>query len=189
MKKIILLFLEIIFLSTNSFAQKIVIDKTEADGFRSIMTDQKTCRDLKDKWVFSFGVAACTDNQHLSYDLAIELGCYEGESVKKGAKVLIKTFKGDVIEASVDLDNFAKGSVATIGTSVYTIWKMPIMIELTHEQLQELATDGIQKIRIEGSPENFEKEYKKDKTSKVIKERLDLVDQALAKKSSFSDGF
>lgn len=191
MKKSFLILLSLIMTSTFAFGQKIVMDKTDANGFRVVSTDNKTCRDMKDKVVFSYGIDAIVDTKRDStlYELFLKLGCNKGDKVSKGGKVLIKTHKGNVIEATVDADNFARGRVENVNGLVLTLWEMYVHIPLSHTQLQELATDGVQKIRIEGFPDNFEKEYSKDKTSKAIAERLALVDKTLSKKKSFSDGF
>lgn len=190
MKRLLLLVFGIFFLCGFTFAQKIETDKTDESGFRVISTDLKVCRDFSDKTVFSFGVNCYTNGERTDYVLNVKIGCKAGNSVSKGARVLIKTFKGEVIQATVDADGEAELLTLKLAGNDFDTYNLYAPITLTSEQIHKIAADGIQKIRIEGSPENYEKEYKKDKTSKAISERLDLVDKALAKKaSSFSDGF
>ncbi len=80
-------------------------------------------------------------------------------------KLLIRTFKNEVISLSGrSIGDGAKSFGVAVGNIVVPISKVvsTAQFPMSIDQLEKL-NDGIKKIRIEVSPVNHEKEYKKDK--------------------------
>lgn len=188
MKKFIILALVTV-LSIEANAQKITWDKTDGDGFRSITTTKSICSSGEKKDV-SVGLDANVFPAHKDTTLYLSfyIQTYSSCSVPKGGKLLIKLFDDSIMELSTPLlyeDNIGKYNS---GYSVRTYRIYP-RYKISKEQIEKITYYGVKKIRIELYPSNYDKEFTEDKIGKNISITYPLVEEALKKNPSFSDGF
>lgn len=171
-----------LFASYSLFAQ-ISIDKVEEDGSRIIVSDY---HNIYTEW--SSAAAACVeyilipedDVEH--YEILFSLN--EGKmQFDEGRKLLLKFKDGSVMELSnTEVIGPAdyKYSVTKYGTNYYTYPSYKV----TEEQLKQIISGEVVKIRIENNIEYFDREIKKNKFSKAIQQSYEAI---LSKKQVKND--
>ena len=188
MKKIMLLALASM-LTVCSSAQKIVWDKTESDGFRSIATSKTICSSGEKKDVsISLDASTFPEMKDTSLYLSFYVQTYSECSVPKGGKLLVKLFDDSVIELSTPIsyeDNI--GSFYS-GYVVRTFRIYP-RYKVSEEQVDKIISFGVKKLRMELFPSNYDKEFTEDKIGKSFSVTYPLIKKALNEKKTFSDGF
>ncbi len=186
MRKILFIFI-VLFTYTATYAQKVSIDKMENDGSRVITSEASN---LYRKLVSAAGF-------HLSYVLLssgnefwyIQLTLNEGKyTMDKGRKLLIKTDKDEIIE----LENYKvigpadyEYNVTRYGTDYY----IKPGYNISEEQIKQLCSSNVVKIRIETNIENIDREIKPKKFAKAIKEMYDAICKAKSQSKTVYDGF
>lgn len=188
MKKIIILSLfSMMYFCT--YAQKIIGDDTK-DGLRYIGTDSQICRNIKDKIVLSASLSVSRRGDITIYHFVPKLTFASQCSAPKNGKMLIKLFDDSVIELTTALgDKQMVRKVHNVNGFVYSDYTMQPMYDISEEQLTSIIEKGVKKIKIETSPLVYENEFKKDKIGKALADRYTLLQEALKKNPSFSDGF
>lgn len=170
-------------------AQKIIGDNTK-DGLRYIGTDAQVCRNFKDKLVLSASLSASVFKGKTTFNFVPNLTYTSPCETPKNGKLLIKLFDDSVIELTTAAgDKQTVRDVHNINGMVYSDYTMRPLYEITEDQLQQIISKGVKKIRIETSPIIYDNEFKKDKIGKALGDRYELLKQALSATHSFSDGF
>ena len=174
-----------------ALAQKIEADKVDADGTRTIIGSVERCRDFTDKQVLYFGLAAKATASDTTYHIVMQITAFDPLHIKEGARLLVKTFKGENFELLNDLD--VECAIATphqiTGTYYVSDYTVTPMYRVTPAVLEAIARDGIKKVRIETEVTQYDKEYKKDKAGKVLATEYNLIREKLTKKADFHDDF
>lgn len=184
--------------SISAFAQKIVYDKLEDNGFRLIGTTLENVGSMTDriKAKLSLGAIVSTDGK-AEYILDVFLTTGQAISAPAGARMLIKTKDGEVITLQErqgrSLEDMIgkKRMIPELQNMVVTEYSIQMMYTLTAEQIQQLIS-GVTKIRIElDGGNNYDKEWKKDKVGKILSKDFELVNKALStdNRESFTEGF
>lgn len=190
MRKVFLLFALLSVFSVAS-AQKINYDQTK-DNLRLIATDGVICRNFKDKIVLKAALEATVveSRNEVTLYFAPSLTCATQCEVAKGAKMLIKLFDDSVFEftATIGSKQMVR-DVHNVNGFVFSDYTCRPSFRMSKNELEQIISKGVKKIRIEMTPENYESEFKKDKIGKALGERLPLLEKTISTKKSFSDGF
>ena len=64
---------------------------------------------------------------------------------------------------------------------------MDAFFEITKEQLHNIITKGVKKIRIETYPDYYDNVFKKDKLGKQLDKRLQILEQAISLPKKFDE--
>ena len=184
--KIFLLLAVCVFSSTIAFAQ-IKADKVEEDGSRWIVTDNTN--------LYSGWTNAAAFN--LSYNLKVNgeetyeitLCLNEGKmQFEEGRKLLIKFKDGSMME----LKNNKKIGPADYkyqtsrsGTSYFTFPHYSV----TEEEIQKIIDGEAIKIRVENDVEFFDRDIKKNKFSKGLKNSYEAIKAKKETKNDVYEGF
>lgn len=173
-------------LSVSVFSQ-IRVDKVEEDGSRFIITDNSN--------IYTAWSSAAAMN--LSYTLTasgdenyqITLCLNEGKmQFDEGRKLLIK-FKDNSIMELINCDHIGpadyKYSVNKYSTSYFTFPKYNVTVD----EIQKIASGEVVKIRIENNIEYFDREIKKNKFSKAVKNAFDAINTRKTVKNDVYEGF
>ena len=174
-------------------AQSIVLDKVDSDGFRYIQTNMVVCRAFTDRIVFSFGLANISNDTSEAWLLNIDATAASQLSAKENSKLLLKTFQGNVIELSArfDSDDWT-GKVRTLhdfGGVIVSTYNITMSYPINEDQLLMLKEEGLAKLRMEASPNNLDKEYKKDQVGTVLGKAHNLIISTKTERKDFYDGF
>lgn len=187
MKKSLLLLLTIILSTAYGYAQKVNKDKTEEDGSRVILSESYNMyRKMNSAAGFYLAyVRSSTGTEEWSFEVTLN----EGKIIMdRGRKFLIKTDSGKIIELENDKEIGPADydyNVTRYGTDYYI---KPSYI-LTEDQIKELYTSNIVKIRIETNGGSFDREIKPKKFAKAVKEMYDAINTAKSKETSVYDNF
>ncbi len=162
-----------IFASYSSFAQ-ISIDKVEEDGSRIIVSSEVN---IYTEWTSAAAARVeyitipQDDIEHYEIILTLNEGKMQFD---EGRKLLLKFKDGSVMELS---NTEAIGpadyeyQVTDYGTNYYTY---PSYI-VTEEQLKQISSGEVVKVRIENNIEYFDREIKKNKFSKAIQKSYEAI--------------
>lgn len=180
MKKTILVIFAL-FAFASSFAKTTIIYNkiernihhisTSSEGMRTGFTD--TC-----PMDISTSVFVSPLQNDTTYTIELKLYSMKSLYFNKGALVLIKTITDDVMELNVE--SFREGNISR---SIYSAPFSPsIYVTLTKDQLKQLCTQGIKKLRLQESKEVIDKEYKVDTIKKIIialRDQRELLEKTL----------
>jgi hypothetical protein len=176
-------------------AQKINYDKVEDSGLRLIGCTSETFRSFSDKVILSMSMSAAIKDGVTNYFIDATLQSSEPISAPAGARMLIKTSKGEVFT----LDGFSQsttedliGNVKSAGGIVVKTFSITLPYKVSPEEITQLISDGITKIRIElDGDKPYEKEWKKDKIGSFLGKEYKLLQQAVIvdKRGSFESDF
>lgn len=193
MKKTILALI-MLFTTLSVSAQKIADDTTLDNGTRMVSCELKQFRSFSDKIVLWTGLSAFVTDGNIEYCLDVKLNSSKPITAPAGARILIKTTSGDVVEMS-EFSNTVKEDIAgylqNVGGVAIKTYTIGLSYKLTQENL-DLILSGITKIRIELNGEsNYEKEWKKDKISEFLNKEYENLTKAVAseKENSFTEDF
>lgn len=183
MKKLILFCLCFVIL-TPVFAQEIAF-RTDNDNVFSIGANY-----MIEKGNVAVGLTYMIDKntEEETYQIAMATISYElAFSFDKGAKALIRTFAGNIIELSQiknchDIGRESKRAYS--GSSTYYYYCYPYF-EVSHDDLKTMMQEGIQKIRFETTIGMIDYSYEKDELGKLLKKEYDLI----LSKSKFDTDF
>lgn len=199
MKKPLILFillLSMLATSITGMAQVISYDKTR-DGIRLVATEETICRSMTDRLVLAVSLIAYVDEE--SNDTTFSIGTHITGStpleVSKNAPMLIKLMDDTVIELKAVIgDKETVRDIIVVNNFVTHSYDINPSFEVTPEQIKAIIKTGVKKIRIDVSPEMYDKEFKKDKVGSVLRMKWAALKETLKKKGpatgdSFRDGF
>lgn len=180
MKKFLFLLLTAMTAATYSFGQKIV--RNEVDGkSRFVATDLQACGDSTTTGFFNYGVSCLANGNRYIYELVARINSDRGVKLSQNDDVLIRTFKDNVILASLSINSEA----SPVDDKIPPISEVYAFISFSsHDQIKQVVTEGIKKIRIASNTGYLQREYRYDTTSKPLSACLDLVDTAVERKTS-----
>lgn len=189
MKKL-LLFVFTSLSSLFSFSQTIEIDKVDEKGDRYISGSLEPIRSFTDKHYFFVSLDAfqAKGDEEASYSIILRTNSTSPISVPKGGRLLIRLQDDSVMELKTLIEYTDKVGEVITGAIVHTNYSVSPSFIVTPEQIDAISK-GVKKIRLETSLDPIDKEFKKDKMGRVIKEEYALIQKALQKDKSFSDGF
>lgn len=189
MKKL-LLFVFISLSSLFSFSQTIEIDKVNEKGDRYISGSLEPIRSLMDKYYFFVSLDAfqAKGDDEVTYSIVLRTNANSPISVPKGGRLLIKLEDDSVIELRTLIEYSDKIGEVVTGAIVHTNYSVSPSFVVTPKQINKIS-EGVKKIRLETSLDPIDKVFKKDKMGRIIKEEYALIQEALQKDKSFSDGF
>ncbi len=168
-------------------AQKLLVDKVEDDGSRSIITKSKYLyNNFNDAALIQLGCFKFSERgeQYIQFYLYITLDD-EIMQIDIGRKLLIKFSDGSIME----LRNCREASpinyhVTWFGTNCYL---QPKYI-LTENQLREIISNDAIKLRIENNKGYIDKQVKKNRLSKLLGSMYKDIQKALSvQKDIYSD--
>ena len=172
MKKIILLIILLIG-TENLLAQKLAVDKVENDGRRILISQDYTFyRDVITGDYADFNLSCTAVDGKKSFYIYFNI-CdkYKSVRIDKGKKLLIKLENDSILELSNNL-SFSKNS----------------SYSLSEEQIEKIVNGKVVKIRIDRNVDMIDKEIKKNKFSKRVKEAYNAIIVALqTKKDIYTD--
>lgn len=194
MKKLITIFL----LCTQAalFAQsKIIFDKVEQDGFRTIGTESALIRTgFTDRHPLKISTVVSLNQDKISYSWHIGIMSVNNFQIPKDALLLIKTNSGTVIESKQMLPSHqTEDIVGTYNTAAKVRTHTPKGIYgLSKEDLLKMKSEGIAKIRIETAGNAIDiayKQKKSDELSEIISAQLNAIENSISVKKNIRDGF
>jgi hypothetical protein len=199
MKNLLQKYMLLIALLVNSItgmAQVISYDKTR-DGIRLVATEETVCRSMTDRLVLAVSLVACVDEEKndTTYSLITHITGSTPLEVSKNAPMLIKLMDDTVIELKAELgDKEMVRDIIVVNNFVTHSYDINPYFAVTPEQLKAIIKTGVKKIRIDVSPEMYDKEFKKDKVGSVLRMKWAALKETLKKKGSttgdsFRDGF
>lgn len=188
MKKILFLLLALTTSITYCFSQGVAIDKTEEDGSRVIGTYYSFVRYVGHISLAYFNIPSECEKWQLSLTLG-----WMGEKPDQmsiGRKLLIKTDSGKVIELENNEEigpiDYEFEGLSTAGFEEYSItpsyW-------LSEEQIKELCSSNVVKIRVETNSGTLDKEVKPKSFRKVINSEYEAICAAKSKGTGVYDNF
>lgn len=169
-----ILFAILIFMPILSFAQSedipsIAANKTSIEGVQTIATHtywHRTSFTDTHPIGYSIFLSVFPDGDK-RYSLSIFINSSNKHTLPKNGLLLIKTLDGSIIEAhQISKEYNTCKSKIEYGTITYTISGL---YDIEYEDLFKIASDGIQKIRIETSLNYIESEYKLKKSKEISK--------------------
>lgn len=189
MKKIILVAVFVMCHLVSVFGQKIIHDRIENDGRRLIVTDEFVCRNLTDKVVLSCALSYSEFQEISSFNLVANISADHPLEIKEGSRMLIKLFDDSVIELTTFSSSETHRRKVYAGYIITYIHTMDAFFEITKEQLHNIITKGVKKIRIETFPDYYDNVFKKDKLGKQLDKRFQMLEQAISSPKEFDDDF
>lgn len=180
--KRLLIYALCLFASYSSFAQ-ISIDKVIEDGSRIIVSDYYNIYSER-----SSAAAACVEyivlpkNNFEHYEISFALN--EGKmQFDEGRKLLLKFKDGSVMELSNTKVIGPTDYEYTASKYVTNYYTYP-SYEVTEEQLKQIISGEVVKVRIENNIEYFDRKIKRNKFSKAIQKSYEAI---LSKKKVKND--
>lgn len=157
-----------------SFAQSedtsnVIVNKTSKEGIQTIATHTYWHRtSFTDTHPIGYSIfLSVFPNEDKRYSLSIFINSANKHTLPQNGLLLIKTLDGSIIEAhQLSKEYNTYNSKVEYGTVTYTISGL---YEIEYEDLFKIASNGIQKIRIETSLNYIESEYKLKKSKEISK--------------------
>jgi hypothetical protein len=187
MKKIIILVLMSI--STLCvYSQSIRIDHVDNKGFRLIQTTDKDFSDFGTFRKMSISLMSISKDSYNKMSICIRLQDSNPFKIEEGKSLLLKT-KDNFIELFANPSITSDTCSITIYPNIITkMYLSEASYDVTEEQLNSIG-QGVSKLRLEMSLENYDRDFSTNKFSKVIKKDYEFIKEALRGKKSFYDGF
>ena len=173
MKKLVIV-LALFTVAIATKAQKIEMDK-EIGGIRTILTDDASLKSFTDKVALSVGLSASKFESGWKYSLTLQMSSLMKISVKKGDVLEITTTDGSILKLESTSDNVDEtGKSQAVGSKIYTTYSIITNYNLSEEQIEAISK-GVKSIKVSLSPQDFTKDFKKDKMGKEIYARYKLL--------------
>ncbi len=173
-------------------AQKIVYDNIDSNGLRTISTNSIV---IAKNWntgnTLKLSLHAYTFSTDTTiFNLVFSLSDRGSISVHKGGQLLIKLTNDHVIclTANSDSEDIV-GTVYSGAGGLSKYYEIYPSYDISKEELLQIAAFGVKKIRIEMSPENYDKDFSKDKIGAAVTTLFNPLVKASREKKSFDDGF
>lgn len=176
-------------------AQVIRINKTR-DGIRTVVTEETICRSMTDKNVLAVSLCAIVNEEKHDTIYAIKTHITGSNplEVSENSPMLIRLMDDTVMELSALVgDKEMVRDVIVVNNFVTHTYDISPLFKATPEQITAISKIGVKKIRIDVSPEMYDKEFKKDKIGSALRMKWAALKATLNqkdnKKESFRDGF
>lgn len=172
-------------------AQKIVIDDVQ-NGFRSTSTDNTVCRSTTDKMVLSVGLSSIISEEKKDTTLYLDtkISCGKPLEIRKGGLLLLKLSDDSVMELNSVIASIGNTkNLHTVSGYTYSDYSVRPSFKITPSQLNDIISKGVKKVRIETSPEFYDKDFKKDKIGEVLATKKTVLLQTISKPKSIRGGF
>lgn len=170
-------------------AQMLSVDKVENDGSRILISNEYSIYSkmgLTTTYFAKFRLGCISTQDSILYQ--INLNISEGKlQIEEGRKILFKFDDGSIMELSnikrIGPTDYTY-SVSQYGTTYY----VHPTYSITEKQIQQIINGNVVKVRIEHDLDVVDKEIKKNKFSKHLKEAFNNISKALQKnKDIYSD--
>lgn len=198
MKKIILLLICFLSLITDVTAQ-IIYNKMENDSTRVKTAGMTCCRSFTDTQVLNVGVQQVIVNSDTAYFVAICVNQLNKGDIPTDGRMLLKTKKDEIIEL-YNINSLKYQLVQNYGTTT-TAYRVGRTLNVRtrenkvvtnqiigyypiEENVLNKLFDGVKKIKIELTPQNYEKNFSKDKVGKALHKHYNQL-----KYDTFKDDF
>ncbi len=162
-------------------AQKIITDNVSSKtGLRTTATEAINCRSYTDKIVPSVSLVSLIEKGDTTLCIKMSLVGSKIMSVKKDDEMTIRLNDGSVIElcAMGDEDDDL-GKIDRVSRNIVRQFYINPMYKISKEQLEKIMGVGVKELRIELSPEDFAKEFSKDKLGSAIKKLYPTLEKAI----------
>lgn len=196
MKKIIIVLLLACTLPINS---QIIYNQMENDSTRVKTAGMTCCRSFTDKRVLNVGVQQIIVNQDTAYFVAICINQLSSGDIPTEGRMLLKTKDDNVIELynSASTKFILTKDYGTTTTAYMVGRRLNVRTQQNTVRMNQIIgyypieettlmnlSKGVTKVRIELTPTNYEKSFRKDKVGKaLLKHYLEL------KKDGFKENF
>lgn len=163
----------VIFLTSSlvANAQVISVDKTR-DGIRTVATEEAICRSMTDKLVLAVSLCAFVNEEKHDtiYTIRTHITSSNPLEVTEKSPMLIRLMDDTVMELSALVgDKEMVRDVIVVNNYVTHTYDISPLFKATPEQITAISKVGVKKIRIDVSPEMYDKEFKKDKIGSTIR--------------------
>lgn len=174
-------------IAINAKEKYIFNDDVNVEGYRTITSDSETL--YTSNWGFMTKhnlVCVVCPNGTKTFFLMIK---FNGEELpmKENSALLLKLGNGELIELKSnkvgykDMDYVYTG----IGSTVFTT----ALYEITEEQIEEIISNDVSKIRVQWDGGTFDKDIKKKKMSKLFEKAYPAILTVLKEQKSLYDNF
>lgn len=171
-------------------AQTLSVDKVENDGSRILISNEYSIYSrmgLTTTYFTKFRLGCISSQNGKQYQLHMNIS--EGKlQIEKGRKILFKFDDGSILELS-NIERIGPAdytySVSQYGTTYY----VHPTYSITEEQIQQIINGKVVKVRIEHDVDVVDKEIKKNKFAKHLKEAYDSILTALQTNKDIYTGF
>lgn len=184
-------FIILFFACLTAQSQTIEYEANLNDSTRAYSTSSEICRSFTDKMVLAVSMTkiAMTSGRYYYY-LRLQVSSSEACSIPKGGRVLIRTADDSVVELKSSSE--AESELHTDFVNGIKIKTSQISANyiVSEADLQKMFK-GVKKLRMEISPTNYDKTFKKDKIGQVLFAEYNLLKDKKYNdaKSNFSEGF
>jgi uncharacterized protein YggE len=181
MRKILILFVSFFVLAANA---QIIYNKMENDSTRVKVAGMTCCRNFTDTQVLNVGLQQIIVNSDTAYFIAICINQNVKGDIPTDGRMLLKTKKDEIIElynsASIKYqlvcDNGTTTTAYRVGRTINVrtrqntaTFNQIIGYYPIGEQILGRLFEGVTKIKIELTPNNYQKVFRKDKVGKAIR--------------------
>lgn len=196
MKKILFLFTLLFVVSSNVQSQKftqkiepkIVSDKIDADGFRSIICSRRSACVEKKTNSIGMGLSVLSKGDSICYYINFGIASERKLGVNKNSPLLIKFGDGSVYTGAMEYsDEDAIGTII-LYNPIVKLYQITVQSVLADDIIDGLKY-GVSKIRVEVNNDIYDVNIKEDNLSQFLLTEYDLLKNALSVKRSFGEGF
>lgn len=181
---------------------RIIYDQKENDSTRVVSTDMTTCRSFTDTQVLNVGMQQIIVNNDTAFYVCICVNQLSDGNIPTDGRMLLKNKNGEVIE--LHSSTSTKSSFTTNLGRTTNAYRVGSTLHITshdnsiktnqvigyypvdYETLKKIFI-GIEKVRIEINPKNYEKSFGKDKVGKALEKHFNELKEL--KHDSFHDNF
>ncbi|MCD8305492.1 MAG: hypothetical protein LUC49_02365 [Prevotella sp.] len=193
MKKILLTFVLsfISCLALPVMAQKIILDEVDSKlNMRTTLTDAIICRSFTDRLVLRVSLESIIEEGDTTLLLGMSINGGNPMRVEKGGRLLIRLGDDSVLEleaSSEEKDNI--GQVSTSGGTIIKQYYVHPSYPIEKEQLFDMMNYGVKKVRLEMTPDYYDKEFPKDKIGAAVTKLYSVLWGAISVPKSFDADF
>ncbi len=174
-----------------TMAQKIVYDNLDSEtGLRDVTTESIKVSALFENIRLNVSLESTIENNDTTIFLCMGLTSVKPMSANKGSGMLIKLMNDKVMELSsiCEVDDQV-GEMEDWGSSELLVYVITPSYAISVEQLEEIMQVGVKKIRIESSPNYYEKDFSKDKVGAAVKKLYPILRKTIDTPKSFHADF
>ena len=184
-----------------AYGQKVT--STKVDGGTVLTTSETICRSFTDKQVLSVSLSAIIVNKDTTFLLNAKVTTLQPTRIPENGRLLLKFADDSVVKLVSITSEESNNSTMNLGTTT-TITKIgQTWYAKTYKNDINVSSivgsyiidkntlissfKGIKKIRLELSPDNYDKEFSKDKVGKALESQYKAILNYNIK--SFDEGF
>jgi len=184
MKKAIITIIMCLTFSFVILAQSIVVDKTDSNGIRTIISSDFNIYTT----LYTGGSACLMYNDSIGYFLSLTLNEGYIPQIETGRKLLLKFENEEILE----LEN--KSNISSYDYTFYcnqfgTRYNIHPIYYLSNGDITKIINNNVIKIRIETDLEELDKKIKKGKLSKGLSKSLKIIKERLSIKKDIYSNF